>query len=45
MTNDKIVEGDEMFAMSLEVPLSLAPGIVPGTVTEATGIITDTTSK
>ena len=45
VTNDNIVEGDEMFTMSLIVPSSLAPGIVAGSVTNATGIIIDTTSK
>ena len=45
VTNDNIVEGDEMFTMSLNVPSSLAPGIVAGSVTSATGIIIDTTSK
>ena len=43
MTDDNIVEGDEMFSMSLNVPSS--PGIVAGKVTSATGIIIDTTSK
>ena len=45
MKNDNIVEGDEMFTMSLKVPSSIAPAIIPGTVTKATGIIIDTTSK
>ena len=39
--NDNIVEGDEMFTMSLNVPSSLAPGVVAGSVTNATGVITD----
>ena len=43
--SDNIVEGDEMFSMSLNVPLSLGPGIVAGSVTRATGIIVDSTSK
>ena len=43
--SDKIVEGDEMFSMSLNVPSSLGPGIVAGSVTNATGIIVDSTSK
>ena len=42
---DNIVEGDETFNVSLNVPLSLGPGIVAGSVTSATGIIIDTTSK
>ena len=45
MTNDNIVEGDEMFSMSLSIPSSLGPGIVAGSITSATGIIIDTTSK
>ena len=43
--SDNIVEGDEMFSMSLTVPPSLGPGIVAGTVTSATGIIVDSTGK
>ena len=42
--NDDIVEGDEMFNMSLTVPSSLGPGIVAGSVTSATGIILDSTT-
>ena len=45
MRNDNIVEGDEMFIISLNMPSSLAPGIVAGLVTNATGTIIDTTSK
>jgi len=43
--SDNIVEGDEMFSMSLTVPSSLGSGIVAGSVTSATGIIVDSTSK
>ena len=43
--NDSIVEGDEMFSMSLTVPPLLGPEIVAGSVTSATGIIVDSTSK
>ena len=43
--SDNIVEGDEMFSMSLNVPSSLGPGIVAGSITSATGIIVDSTSK
>ena len=43
--SDNIVEGDEMISMSLSVPSSLGPGIVTGSVTSATGIIVDSTSK
>ena len=43
--SDNIVEGDEMFSMSLHVPSSLGPGIVAGSVTSATGIIKDSTGK
>ena len=42
--SDNIVEGDEMFSMSLNVPSSLGPGIVAGTVSSATGIIVDSTT-
>ena len=45
VTNDNIVEGDEMFSMSLNVPSSLGPAIIAGSVTSATGIIIDTTGK
>ena len=41
MTNDDIVEGDEMFNMSLNIPSSLGPGVVAGSITSATGIIVD----
>jgi len=43
--SDNIVEGDEMFSMKLNVSSSLGPGIVAGSVTSATGIILDSTSK
>ena len=39
--NDNIVEGDEMFSMNLNVPSSLGPGIIAGSLTTATGIIVD----
>ena len=42
--SDDIVEGNEMFSMSLNVPPSLGPGIVAGSVTSATGIIVDSTT-
>ena len=42
--SDNIVEGDEMFSMRLNVPSSLSPGIVAGSVTSATGIIVDSTT-
>ena len=42
MTNDNIVEGDEMFSMSLNVPSSLGPGVVAGSSTSANGTIIDT---
>ena len=41
--DDKIVEGDEMFTMNLNV--SLGPGIVAGATTMATATIIDTTSE
>ena len=42
--DDNIVEGDEMFNMSLTVPSSLSPGVVTGSVTSATGIIMDSST-
>ena len=45
MRNDNIVEGDEMFSMSLNVPSSFGPAIVAGSITIATGIIIDSSSK
>ena len=44
MTNDDIVEGDEMFSMNLNVPSSLGPGVVADSITSATGIIIDSTT-
>ena len=41
VTNDNIVEGDEMFSISLNVPSSFGPGVVAGSITNATGIIID----
>ena len=38
VTNDNIVEGDEMFSMSLH---SLGPGVVAGSIANATGEIID----
>ena len=43
--SDNIVEGDEIFSMSLNVSSSLGPGTVAGSVTNAIGIILDSTSK
>ena len=43
--SDNIVEGDEVFSMSLNVPSSLGPGIVAGAINRTTGIIVDTSSK
>ena len=45
MTDDDIVEEDETFNMILNVPLSLAPGVVAGTNSSALGIIIDTSGK
>jgi len=45
VVDDDTVEGDEMFIMNLNVPTSLGPGIVAGTITMATATIIDTTSK
>ena len=45
VTDDDIVEGDEIFSMSLTVPSSLGPGIIIGTITSAIVTIIDTTGK
>ena len=45
MTSDNIVEGNETFNINLNVPSSLAPGIVAGSVTRTTGIIIDSSGK
>jgi len=42
VTNDDIVEGNEMFAMSLNVPVS--PGMVVGSIAMATATIIDSSS-
>ena len=41
MTDDNIIEENEIFNMSLTVPSSLGPGIIAGSRTSATGIIID----
>ena len=43
--NDTVVEGDETFDISLTVPSLLGPGITSGSITKASVIIIDTTSK
>ena len=45
VTDDDIVEGNEIFNMNLNVPSLLSPSVVAGSVTNATGIIIDSTSK
>ena len=45
VTNDNIVEGNEVFTMNFNVPPSLGPGVINGGITMATGVIIDTTSK
>ena len=42
MTDDDIVEGNETFSMNLN---TLSPSVVAGSITSATGIIIDSTSK
>ena len=42
--SDNIVEGNETFSMSLNVPSLLGPGIVADSVTSATGIVVDSTT-
>ena len=44
VTNDNIVEGDEMFSMSLNVPSSLSPAISAGSVSSAIGTIIDSST-
>ena len=41
--NDNIVEGNEMFTINLNVPVS--PGLVAGAITMASATVIDTTSK
>ena len=43
VTNDNIVEGDEMFTVNLNIPVS--PGIIAGAITMATATIIDTSSR
>ena len=45
LINDDVVEGDEIFSMSLTVPSSLGPGITTGSNTSAILTIIDTTGK
>ena len=44
MINDNVVEGEEMFTMSLVIPSSLGPGIISGATAMATAFIIDTSS-
>ena len=44
VTNDNIVEGNEVFTMNLNVPPSLGPGVIADGITTATATIIDTTS-
>ena len=44
VTDDNIVEGNETFNMSLNVPSSLAPGVLVGSVSSAEGIIIDSSN-
>ena len=45
VTDDDIVEGDEIFIMSLSIPSSLGPEITTGSITGVTVTIIDTTSE
>ena len=45
VTKDDIVEEDETFNIILNVPSSLAPKVVPGSITSSIGTIIDTTGK
>ena len=42
---DNIVEGPEIFDLSLDIPSSLQGQVIPGTITKAIGSIIDNTSK
>ena len=42
---DDIAEGSETFDLNFTIPSSLEDQIMPGTITEAVGNITDNTSK
>ena len=42
---DNIAEGSETFNLNFIIPSSLKDQIMPGTITEAVGNITDKTSK
>ena len=44
VTNDNIVEGNEVFTMNLDIPPSFGPGVIAGGITTATATIIDTTS-
>ena len=45
VTDDDIVEGDETFNIIMNVPSSLAPRVVAGSITSSIGTIIDTTGK
>ena len=45
VTNDNIVERNETFYMNLNVPSSLSPNIVAGTLSSTLGIIIDSSGK
>ena len=42
--SDIIFEGEEEFKLTLSVPSSLGPGVVPDLITSATGIIIDSST-
>ena len=45
LINDTIVEGPETFDLTITIPPSLNSRVILGTVTKATGNITDNTGK
>ena len=45
LINDSIAEGPETFDLSFTIPSSLSGRVIPGTITEAIGTITDDTGK
>jgi len=45
VTNDSIAEKSETFDLDFIIPSSLSGRVIPGTITEAVGNITDDTGK
>ena len=45
LINDSIAEGPETFDLTITIPPSLRGQVIPGTITEAVGNITDDTGE